>query len=354
MTEKAFEIGSRYRDRGSAKREGDQFLYWLKGPLDTGIKNVGGIRPLSGTQGGEPACIVLVSNDEGISQHHDPWKDQIDIPAGRIAYWGDAKVTNPYDESVLNQTVKRAFDRVARGERDRVPPVLMFRKPEPGSVIFCGLCIPDHVELREYHGENAKSIPNYKFLFHILDVETVPTAWIHDRAKSGDDSAAPEEWRDWVQDGTAACWSESQAIPEDSPEEFYNRRYILEREEIRVSPEFRAATLERYKHRCIATGIEHHSLLDLAHILPRSEYPEYASHPENVFVLNPLHHRAFDADLFTLDGDFRVHVQPRFSPEHPLLQETLVEADGEQIEVPPEAPLSAQFLERRNKQLSWW
>ena len=125
-----------------------------------------------------------------------------------------------------------------------------------------------------------------------------PTGWIHDRAKSGDDSTAPEEWQDWVQDGTAACRSEGETIPEHASEELHNRWYILEREEIRLSPEFRAATLKRYEHQCIATGIVHCSLLDLAHIPPRSEYPEYASHPENVFVLNPLHHRAFDTDLF--------------------------------------------------------
>src|SRR5699024_9729689 len=212
MSERAFKIGSRYRDRGSAKREGDQFLNWLKGPLDTGIKNIGGIRPLSGVQNDEPACIVLVSNDEGVSQHQDPWKDQIDISAGRIAYWGDAKATNPYDESPLNRTVKRAFDRTAGGEREQVAPVLVFRKPEPGKVVFCGLCVPDHAELREYHDENGDSIPNYRFHFHILDVETVPTAWIHDRAKSGDDSAAPDQWQKWVQTGTVARWPEGRTI----------------------------------------------------------------------------------------------------------------------------------------------
>lgn len=50
---------------------------------------------------------------------------------------------------------------------------------------------------------------------------------------------------------------------------------------------------------CTQTGIRGESLLDLAYILLRSQRPDLVEHPENLLVLNPLHYRAFDAELST-------------------------------------------------------
>jgi hypothetical protein len=40
----AFRVGQHYRDTGSYRNSDDQFLRWIRGPLDSGIKNTGGIR----------------------------------------------------------------------------------------------------------------------------------------------------------------------------------------------------------------------------------------------------------------------------------------------------------------------
>ena len=71
----AFEVNQRYRDKGSWRDEDDQFLRWIRGPLSAGIKNTGGIRDLSFEDSSETAALILVSNDDGVSQHADPWKD---------------------------------------------------------------------------------------------------------------------------------------------------------------------------------------------------------------------------------------------------------------------------------------
>lgn len=162
-----FSIGESYRDTGSYRDPDDQFLRWIRGPLDSGIKNTGGIRDLGSERSESPAALVLVSNDNSVSQHDDPWEDTLAVDAGYISYWGDAKVDNPYNQSPQNQKIKAAFDQAAAGRREEVPPVLVFRKPEAGVVQFCGLCVPDYLEVRSYRDDSGARVPNYLFHFSI-------------------------------------------------------------------------------------------------------------------------------------------------------------------------------------------
>lgn len=129
-----------------------------------------GIRDLGADRSNTPAAVVLVSNDEGISQHDDPWEDTLAVNASYISYWGDTKEGNPYDESNQNEKIKNAFERTASGHREEVPPVLVFRKPRSGIVEFCGLYVPDHFEVRSYRDEDTGAqIPNFLFHFSILN-----------------------------------------------------------------------------------------------------------------------------------------------------------------------------------------
>ncbi|WP_199897014.1 hypothetical protein [Halarchaeum acidiphilum] len=173
-----FRLGERYRDTGSFRNADDQFLRWIRGPLSSGIKNTGGIRDLGADRSDTPAALVLVSNDGGVSQHDDPWEDTLAVNAGYISYWGDAKADNPYDESAQNRKIKHAFDDAAAGRREDVPPVLVFRKPESGVVEFCGLCVPDHLEIHAYQADDGAQVPNYRFHFSILNTEAVPVTWL--------------------------------------------------------------------------------------------------------------------------------------------------------------------------------
>jgi len=345
--QRRFRIGERFRDTGSYRDPNDQFLRWIRGPLNTGIKNTGGIRDLRADRSDVPAALVLVSNDSGISQHDDPWEDTLAVNAGYISYWGDAKSGNPYDESPKNQKIKTAFERAAAGRREDVPPVLVFRKPESGVVEFCGLCVPDHFEVRSYQADSGTQIPNYLFHFSILNTQSVPVAWLHDRAQMNDDTQAPDVWTRWVETGELAQWPTGETLDQSGR----IRRY--ETSETVVSDVFREETFDRYGHACTMTGIREDALLDLAHILPRSQHPDLAEHPENVLVLNSLHHRAFDAALFTIDSEYRIRTSPSFDPGHPFLRETILNRDGEQLAFPPGAQVQSSFLEELNTGLSW-
>jgi hypothetical protein len=290
---------------------------------------------------------VLVSNDTGVSQHDDPWEDTLAVNAGYVSYWGDAKTNVPYDDSTQNQKIKRAFDKAASGRREEVPPILVFRKPEKGIVEFCGLCVPDHFEVRSYQDDSGARIPNYLFHFSILNTQAVPVSWLHGRAQMNDDSDAPDVWKRWIEAGEVAQWPTGQTLDMGGR----IRRY--ETTETTVSEAFRTETFERYDHACAMTGIGEEQLLDLAHILPRSQRPELAEHAENVLVLNSLHHRAFDAALFTIDSEQRIRTSPAFEPAHPFLRETISEKEGEQVTFPAEVQVRSGFLEELNAGLSW-
>jgi len=344
---KAFRIGMRYRDTGTYRNSDDQFLRWIRGPLSSGIKNTGGIRDLGADRSETPAALVLVSNDAGVSQHEDPWEDTLAVNAGYVSYWGDAKDGLRYDESTQNRKIKDAFDKAASGRREEVPPVLVFRKPEKGVVEFCGLCVPDHFEVRTYRDGSGEQIPNYRFHFSILNTQAVPVSWLHERAKTNDDDQAPEVWKQWVRQGEVSQWPTGELLETGGR----IRRY--ETPEVVVNEAFRDETFERYGHACAMTGIEEESLLDLAHILSRSQRPDLAEHPENVLVLNSLHHRAFDAALFTVDSNYRIRTSPSFEPAHPFLRETIDEREGERLDLPSGVEIRSRFLQELNKELSW-
>ena len=265
-----------------------------------------------------------------------------------ISYWGDAKAENPYDESKQNEKIKDAFDRKASGRREEVPPVLVFRKPQSGTVEFCGLCVPDHLEVRSYQDDSGAQIPNYLFHFSILNTQSVPVSWLHDRARTNSSANAPEVWKQWVRTGDVKQWPTGELLDAVGGT---IRRY--EQPEVAVSDAFRAETFERYGRACTLTDIREEALLDLAHVLPRSQRPDLAEHPENVFVLNSLHHRAFDAHLFTIDSEYRIRASPSFDPAHPFLKQTIVDRQGERLTLPPDARVQSAFLEELNSSLSW-
>jgi len=116
---------------------------------------------------------------------------------------------------------------------------------------------------------------------------------------------------------------------------------------------FRAHLLDAYRVRCPVSGVDHERLLDIAHVLPWSEYPDRRSDPENVLVLDGTHHAAFDASLFTLDADLRLRLAPDFETDSTLLERTLVERAGDRVSLPPESPDVADALRRRNRGLDW-
>lgn len=121
-----------------------------------------------------------------------------------------------------------------------------------------------------------------------------------------------------------------------------------------VDPAFRETVLQRYERTCPVSGVDHPGLLDVAHVLPWSDYPDERTDLGNVLALDKTHHAAFDRGLFTLDDDCRLWANPGFETESTVLQLTITDQDGEQIELPPGASIDPEFLQTRNQDLDWW
>jgi putative restriction endonuclease len=117
---------------------------------------------------------------------------------------------------------------------------------------------------------------------------------------------------------------------------------------------YRRAVLSRYGECCLLSEVDHPRLLDVAHILPWSEHEEQRQNLENIVLLSKIHHAAFDFGLFTIDSDFRVRNKPGFTTESDFLRETLLEREGERIELPASAEINADNLRKHNESLEWY
>ncbi|WP_237561065.1 HNH endonuclease [Halococcus sediminicola] len=119
-----------------------------------------------------------------------------------------------------------------------------------------------------------------------------------------------------------------------------------------VDPEFRATILERYGATCPVSGVDYPALLDVAHVLSWSEYPDCRADPTNVLPLSKTHHAAFDRELFTIDQDYRLQVNPEFDTESEILRTTIVDNDGAPVPFRNQKP-DAEYLNRHNETLDW-
>jgi len=119
-----------------------------------------------------------------------------------------------------------------------------------------------------------------------------------------------------------------------------------------VDPEFRATVISRHSKTCPISGVDHPGLLDVAHVLSWSEYPEYRADLTNVLPLSKTHHAAFDREFFTIDREYRLRVNPSFETQSDLLKRTILEQDGERVAVPT-GSLNPDYLTRHNEELVW-
>lgn len=199
MGERVYELGKDYRDTGGATRLNDEFLAWIN--LDgRGMRNMGGVRPLGFHHLKAPAhaAIVLVTHERSRGSASNPWEDLIDLPHGRIVYWGDAKRGDrSVDEFIGNRALRAAHDQVLDDNRPLIPPILHFSKPSTGIVRFNGLCVIDRLEMTWFE-DGGHPVRNYRAHLTVLDQPHLDVEWLHRRMRAMDiaslASDGPEAW----------------------------------------------------------------------------------------------------------------------------------------------------------------
>lgn len=206
LPSKRYRLGHDFRDTGSVNNPADEFLRWINLP-GSGMRNMGGIRPLKFTAQKEPvpAGIVLVTDDRSAGSASNPWDDLVDIPHGRIVYWGDAKFDSKktVDDFPGNRALRDAFNQVLDSQMALVPPILHFSKRTTGTLQFNGLCILDRLELTWFE-DHGRPVRNYRAHLTILDEEFVDVGWLHSRmtasSRAGLAGTGPKAWQRY-QDG---------------------------------------------------------------------------------------------------------------------------------------------------------
>jgi putative restriction endonuclease len=100
------------------------------------------------------------------------------------------------------------------------------------------------------------------------------------------------------------------------------------------------------------SGVDHPGLLDVAHVLSWSDYPDHRADLGNVLPLSKTHHAAFDRGLFTIDEDYRLRVNSEFETESDVLQRTIVDQAGEHISLSGPG-VNPEYLKQYNRGLNW-
>ncbi len=206
LPSKRYRLGHDFRDTGSVVNPADQFLGWINLP-GSGMRNMGGIRPLKFINMKEPvpAAIVLVTDNRSAGSASNPWEDLVDIPHGRIVYWGDAKFDSKktVDDFPGNRALRDAFNQVLDSQMALVPPILHFSKETTGTLKFNGLCILDRLELTWFE-DHGRPVRNYRAHLTILDEEFVDVAWLQSRmtalSRTGLTAGGSHAWQRY-QDG---------------------------------------------------------------------------------------------------------------------------------------------------------
>lgn len=169
--------------------------------------------------------------------------------------------------------------------------------------------------------------------------------------KQGDEYALTDDGLQFVERAVKE-WADSDQIPLESDAGMGAETYEATVHARSVDPEFRATVLSRHDRTCPISGVDHPGLLDVAHVLSWSDYPEYRADLSNVLALSKTHHAAFDRELITIDQEYRLRVNPNFDTQSDVLQQTISNRAGERI---PrlEDNLNPEYVAQHNTELGW-
>ena len=166
----------------------------------------------------------------------------------------------------------------------------------------------------------------------------------------GDEYALTDAGRAFVDDAVSD-WADSDWTPEID-DALTAATYETTAYTRAVDPEFRATVLSQYDRTCPISGVDHPGLIDVAHVLPWSDYPDHRADLENVLPLSKTHHAAFDRGLFTFDRDYRLRVNPEFETQSDLLNGTILDQASERVPRVAER-IDPGYISQHNASLEW-
>ena len=145
-----------------------------------------------------------------------------------------------------------------------------------------------------------------------------------------------------------SAWNDLRALDSGTARKFALR---LTKQRLH-QPMFRERVLYAYQQRCAVCRIQHHELLDAAHIRPDSDGGEPVV--SNGISMCKIHHAAYDSNLLGIDPDRRIHIREALLTESdgPTLKHSFQELHLTAIRVPrsqtakPDRDLLAERFDR--------
>lgn len=131
------------------------------------------------------------------------------------------------------------------------------------------------------------------------------------------------------------------SIPEPKVEEQFNipsgpTETAVTRPMRLVQDFFRRAVLASYEFTCTFCGLKIAGLVNASHIIPWKDSVERRADPRNGLCLCVLHDRAFDRELMSVDGKYRIVLSARLelNPKIALHKAGFLDLKGVRINLP--------------------
>jgi hypothetical protein len=168
--------------------------------------NTGGFRPVGSIKNQQVKYMVLTSSLAEVD-----WPDRLDNETGIFSYYGDNR--NPGTElhdPMGNVFLRDIFKWLHAGEREKVPPILVFTKAPGGyNQQFKGLAVPGVEGMTEnedlvaaWRSKKGQRFQNYRANFTVLDVLKVEQKWLKAISDGNPLLHAPKAWSNWASHGT--------------------------------------------------------------------------------------------------------------------------------------------------------
>jgi putative restriction endonuclease len=268
----------------------------------------------------------------------------------RVRYLQQVGFLSQSDEHWELGTAGREY--VANDETTTLLRIICERNVGLRSLLYALVAGP--MTISEVSAQQLETHPELEWSRGETDMPKQRVNWLRSLGlveQRDDEYALTGDGREFVENAVAE-WADSEWSPSEGESEYDAGTYETTVHARAVDPEFRATVLSRHDRTCPVSGVDHPRLLDVVHVLSWRDYPDRRADLANVLPLSTTHHAAFDRELFTIDREYRLRVNPDFETESELLERTIIDRDGERISV-PEASLDPEYLAEHNAALAW-
>src|SRR2546425_3463139 len=203
------------RNTNNPNHPDDVFNRFFRFKDGKGINNTAGFRAKSKKDGSTDIeayvfCVLVTNFSES------EWPDALDRENGIFTYYGDNRRAGALHDTTVggNRLLRRVFSDLHTGQRQQVPPFLVFetyKTPSATHMRFLGVAVPGAQGVSPFEDlvavwrvAGTTRFQNYRALFTILKEEAITRAWLEDLVDGiapATSIHSPKTWQRWARAG---------------------------------------------------------------------------------------------------------------------------------------------------------